>query len=70
MEVWHHRRVTNRGQLLVIEGNLQDGTMILTGTDRTASGEERHVRGLWKPVDGSVRETAFTSTHAGKNWKL
>ncbi len=33
------------------------------------SGEERRVRGSWKPVDGSVRETAFTSTDGGKTWK-
>jgi hypothetical protein len=67
--VWHQSWVTNRGQLLIIEGNMQDGAMVLAGTDRTASGEERRVRGIWKPVDGVVRETAFTSTDASKTWK-
>lgn len=68
-KVWHQSWVTNRGKLLIIEGHMQDGVMVLAGTDRTASGEERRVRGSWKPVDGGVRETAFTSTDAGKTWK-
>jgi len=68
-KVWHQSWVTNRGQLLIIEGNLQNGAMVLAGMDRTTSGEERRVRGSWKPVDGSVRETAFTSTDGGKTWK-
>ena len=68
-KVWHQSWITNRGQLLIIEGHVQDGAMVLAGTDRTASGEERRVRGIWKPVDGGVRETAFTSTDAGKTWK-
>jgi hypothetical protein len=67
--VWHQSWVTNRGQLLTIEGHMQDGTMILAGADRTSSGEERHVRGIWKPMDGGVRETAFTSADGGKTWK-
>ncbi len=69
-KVWHQTWVTNRGQLLIIMGNMQDGAMVLAGMDRTTSGEERRVRGSWKPVDGGVRETAFTSTDAGKTWKL
>ena len=68
-KVWHQSWVTNRGQLLIIEGGMQDGAMLLAGADRTTSGEERHVRGIWKPMDGGVRETAFTSTDGGKTWK-
>jgi hypothetical protein len=68
-KVWHQTWVTNRGQLLTIEGNMQDGAMVLAGIDRTTSGDERDVRGIWKPVDGGVRETAFTSTDGGKTWK-
>jgi hypothetical protein len=67
-KVWHQTWVTNRGQLLIIEGNMQDGAMVLAGIDRTTSGE-REVRGIWKPADGGVRETAFTSTDGGKTWK-
>ena len=47
-KVWHHSWVTNRGQLLIIESNMLDSAMVLSGTDRTAAREERHVRGIWK----------------------
>jgi hypothetical protein len=69
-KVWHQSWVTNRGKLLVIEGGLQDGAMVLTGADRDAAGNQQLVRGAWKPVTGGVRETAFTSTDNGKTWKL
>lgn len=68
-KVWHQTWVTNRGRLLVIEGRLEDGSIVLRGVDRTAAGEERHVRGIWKPVEGGVRETAFTSLDGGKTWQ-
>src|SRR5262249_38658895 len=35
-KVWHHSWVTNRGQLLIIEGNMLDSAMVLSGTDRRA----------------------------------
>jgi hypothetical protein len=68
-QVWNQSWVTNRGQLLIIEGNMQDGAMVLKGKDRTAAGEQRRVRGIWRPVEGGVRETAFTSLDGGKTWK-
>jgi ketosteroid isomerase-like protein len=67
-KVWHQSWVTNRGQLLVIEGGLQAGEMVLSGVDH-AAGEQTLVRGTWKPVDGGVRETAVTSADSGKTWK-
>lgn len=68
-KVWHQSWVTNRGELLVIEGTLQSGEMILTGADRTKDGRDRQVRGVWKPEAGGVRETAVTSIDGGKTWK-
>ncbi len=68
-KVWHQTWVTNRGQLLTIEGKMQAGEMVLSGADLTADGKERHVRGVWKPVNGVVRETAVTSTDGGKTWE-
>ncbi len=68
--VWHQSWVTNRGQLLVIEGKMQAGEMVLSGVDHTAGGKERRVRGTWKAVNGGVRETAVTSTDGGKTWNL
>jgi hypothetical protein len=67
-KVWHQTWVTNRGKLLVIEGTLRSGEITLTGTDRQ-DGAERTVRGLWKPAEGGVRETAVISTDGGATWK-
>jgi hypothetical protein len=66
--VWHQTWVTNRGKLLVIEGKIQDGAMILTGSDKTADGKPRLVCGTWKVSSEGVRETAVTSTDNGANW--
>src|ERR1700728_1125715 len=66
--VWHQSWVTNRGRLLVIEGGVGAGAMVLAGADRQADGKQRLVRGTWKPASGGVRETAVTSTDGGKTW--
>jgi len=68
-KVWHQTWVTNQGVLLVIEGSMHGGEMVLSGTDRTADGKKRFVRGTWKQVNGGVREIAVTSTDGGKTWK-
>ncbi len=68
-KVWHQSWVTNRGGLLIIEGAWKDGQMTLEGADHPQPGVERRVRGIWKPQDNGVRETAVTSTDGGKTWK-
>lgn len=65
-KTWHQSWVTNRGQLLAIEGRLQNGEIVLSGHDHT---KDAIVRGTWTPVDGGVRETAFTSADNGATWK-
>jgi ketosteroid isomerase-like protein len=65
-DVWHQTWVTNRGELLEIEGKLDAGVMILSGEDHA---KHTLFRGWWKPVNGEVRETAATSTDDGKTWK-
>ncbi len=65
---WHQTWVTNRGEWLVIEGEMESGAMVLSGSDLTADGKTRLVRGTWKAVPGGVRETAVRSTDGGKNW--
>jgi ketosteroid isomerase-like protein len=67
--VWHQSWATNRGLLLVIEGRVEDGKMVLTGVDRAADGGERLVRGTWKPMNEGVRETAVTSADGGNSWQ-
>ena len=67
-KVWHQSWVTNRGQLLIIEGKIQVGEIVLSGVDYAAGGRTL-IRGTWKPVDAGVRETAESSTDGGKTWK-
>src|SRR5262245_15133672 len=66
--VWHQTWVTNRGQLLAIEGQWQDGAMVLGGPYRSETGERGLVRGRWKPASDGLRETAARSRDHGKTW--
>jgi hypothetical protein len=66
---WHQSWVTNRGQLLLLDGSFQNGKMVLSGIDRTPAGTTRRVRGVWRRVDGGVRETTMTSLDGGKTWQ-
>ncbi len=68
-KVWHQTWVTNKGQLLVIEGGLHNGEMVLNGEDLGPDGKPRLIHGVWKPVEGGVRETAARSTDGGKTWQ-
>lgn len=67
-KTWHQSWVTNRGELLTIEGGLQGDTMVLSG-DEMKNKVKTLVRGEWKPEPGGVRETGVTSTDGGKTWK-
>jgi len=66
--LWHQTLVTNRGQLLVIEGNLRAGAMELSGSERLSDGTVRLVRGTWQQSREGVREVAVRSTDGGKTW--
>jgi len=63
--IWHQTWVTNRGELLEIEGNIENGEMVLSGKNQQGA----LVRGRWKPVNGEVREIAVTSRDDGKSWE-
>jgi ketosteroid isomerase-like protein len=66
---WHQSWVTNRGQVLQLDGGLQEDDMALSAIEVTADGKEKQIRGVWKPVAEGVRETALTSVDGGKNWE-
>jgi ketosteroid isomerase-like protein len=66
---WHQSWVTNRGQVLQLDGGLQGGDMSLSAIELTADGKEKQIRGVWKPVAEGVRETAVTSIDGGKKWE-
>jgi hypothetical protein len=68
-KIWHQSWITNRGQLLVLEGGLQGNRIVLIGADRAADGKPIQLRGAWARVDGGVRETVETSSDGGKIWK-
>lgn len=68
-KLWHQTWVTNRGRLLTIEGSAQGGAMLLAGSYYRDNGQEIRVRGTWAPMGSNVRESAVTSSDAGKNWK-
>lgn len=67
-EVWHQSWVTNRGQLLLLDGSLEGSDLVLRATERTADGKNKLTRGTWKPVEGGIRETAVTSVDEGNTW--
>jgi hypothetical protein len=69
-KIWHQTWVTNNGKLLVIEGKLENGAMVLSGSDLTPEGARRMVRGTWKQFPGGVRENAVTSVDGGKSWQV
>jgi hypothetical protein len=62
--VWHQSWVTNRGQILLLDGTLENGRMVLSGKDDKGA----IIRGTWIPQRGAVRETAERSTDGGKTW--
>jgi ketosteroid isomerase-like protein len=65
---WRQSWVTNRGIVLQIDGGLQNGAMILAGSQFTRENAEKRVRGTRSSLDGNVREVGVTSTDGGKNW--
>jgi ketosteroid isomerase-like protein len=69
LKTWHQSWVTNRGQLLLLDGNLRGDEVVLNATEHTNDGKNKLIRGTWKPVVGGVRETAVTSIDEGKTWK-
>jgi hypothetical protein len=67
-ELWHQTWVTNRGKLLVIQGEFTGGKMVMSGVDHFR--DNILVRGTWIPARDGVRETAVLSSDGGKTWKL
>ena len=67
-KMWHQTWVTNRGELLLLDGGLKQGEMVLAGHD-LVNGKRREIRGAWKPSNGGVRESAVRSLDGGKTWQ-
>ena len=69
---WHQSWVDSSGSLLLLDGGLVDGSMVLQGQrpTRDGSGQASH-RITWTPnPDGSVRQLWEASTDGGANWSV
>jgi hypothetical protein len=66
--VWHQTWVDNTGLLLLLEGGLRDGNMVLEGQTAGPGGQVKRHRITWSPnPDGSVRQL-WESTDADGAW--
>jgi len=68
-KVWHQTWVTNRGQLLMVDARMQDGSMVFDGPIPAGNGPPDRIRVVFKPEAGGVRQTAETSPDGGKTWR-
>jgi len=66
--VWHQSWVTNRGTLLLLDGQLNGDRLVLTGPDKVPDGRPALIRGIWWAEGRDVREKADRSTDGGKTW--
>jgi ketosteroid isomerase-like protein len=64
-KLWHQTWVTNRGELLEIDGNMEQGKIVLNGKNQRGE----LVRGTWAPAGEDVHEVAAISADSGNNWK-
>lgn len=68
---WHQTWVSNTGNLLLLDGGLRDGAMVLEGRTRQPDGTEVWERVTWsKQPDGSVRQLWEQSRDGGKTWSV
>ncbi len=69
--IWHQTWVDNGGLLLMIEGGLQDSSMVLEGETTDPQGNSVLNRITWTPmVADTVRQVWESSTDSGSTWTL
>ena len=69
-KVWHQTWVDNAGLLLLLEGQLIDGRMVLESANQGQDGSAVKHRITWTPnPDGSVRQL-WESTDANGQWTV
>lgn len=67
-KLWHQTWVDSTGTLVVLEGGLKDGRMVMTG-EMTQAGKRVQDRMSWTPQDGRIRQLWETSEDNGKTWR-
>ncbi len=69
-KLWHQTWVDSSGTLLLLEGGLRDGSMVLAGETIGPLGKPVKQRITWTPnADGSVRQL-WESTDATGRWTV
>jgi hypothetical protein len=67
--LWHQTWVDDSGSLLLLDGGLRNGSMVLQGTNVDGNGKPVLNRITWTPMrNGSVRQHWVVSTDGGKTW--
>jgi hypothetical protein len=67
---WHQTWVDNSGTLLLLDGTLREGKMVLEGETRSADARVTRHRITWTPnADGSVRQL-WESTGTDGQWTI
>jgi hypothetical protein len=69
--LWHQTWVDNGGSLLLLEGGLKDGAMVMSDANIPARKAAMPINEItWsKQTDGSVRQLWRTSKDGGKTWQ-
>jgi hypothetical protein len=65
---WQQTWVTNRGSIMTIAGNFNQGALVLEGPVHISDGTSVMQRITWKAQDKGVREYAVLSKDNGKTW--
>jgi hypothetical protein len=69
-KVWHQTWVDSGGTLLLLDGSLREGKMVLEGQTTSADAKLTKHRIAWTPTaDGSVRQL-WESTDANGQWTV
>ncbi len=69
-KLWHQTWVDSSGMLLLLEGGIRDGKMVLEGETAGADGRKTRHRITWTPnADGSVRQF-WESADPGGDWTV
>jgi hypothetical protein len=66
-KLWHQSWVTNRGELLVLEGTFQGKRIVLNGIDHDHN--DARIQVSWEPQGDGVREITTSSHDDGKSWQ-
>lgn len=71
-KLWHQTWIDDHGGLLLLDGGLVDGKMVLSGEKPAHGKQPAHIdRITWEPLaGGDVRQLWETSTDQGKTWSV